>query len=87
MNGFPTALPAFRTEMDIVALLKVVTERSAYMHPRTQIRLPFKARQLGGKFEILALEYKELILQFEERLYELRVIAFRNYVPDLFERA
>jgi hypothetical protein len=55
MNGFPTALPAFRTERHIVAILKVVTERRARMHLRAQIRLSFKARQLGGKLEILAL--------------------------------
>jgi hypothetical protein len=54
MNGFPTALPAFRTERHIVSLLKVVTEWRARVHPCTQVRLSFEARYLGGKFEILA---------------------------------
>jgi hypothetical protein len=87
VNGFPTALPAFRAERHIVPVLKVVTERRARVHPCPQIRLSFEANQLGDKFEILAHQRKELALQLEDQLHQLGVVAFRDYVPDLFERA
>ncbi len=42
------------------------------MHPCRQVQLLFKACQLGGKFEVVALYRKDVLLQIEGQLTSSR---------------
>jgi hypothetical protein len=66
VNCCPAALPAFRTERNVVPLQKVVIGLWTSMHPCRQVQLWFEACQLGGKFEVAALYRKDLFLQIED---------------------
>ncbi len=66
MNCSPTTFPAFRTERHVVVASKVVVERWTFTHPSQRSQLSFQVYQLGGKYEVVVLYCKDVILQIKD---------------------
>ncbi len=66
MNCSPTTFPAFRTERHVVVAAKVVVGRWTFTHPSQRSQLPFQVYQLGGKYEVVVLYRKDVILQTKD---------------------
>jgi hypothetical protein len=66
MNRVAAALPAFRTERNVVSVHKLAIGWWTSVHPCRQVQLLFQGCQFGGKFEVVAFYRKNFFLQIED---------------------